>query len=1032
MRSHRPVSILPALTLGIFFLLAAALSAQSLFVKPVKVFGDPNFIGTAANPLTFDSYGPNVVEGRELEQPEGIALDPSPSANQPNVYISDTANNRVLGFKYSTQLTAGAFADLVLGQPNQFSNLAQGPGNVYSTGMNGPTGIAVDNAGNLYVADSGNNRILRYPKPFAQPAGYQFPNMIIGQVSFGSSGANTGGVKASTLSLSGGRTGLAFDAAGNLWVTDTGNNRVLRFPAAVLTAGANAPSADMAVGQADLMSALAANSQTAKTGLSQPAAIAFDAAGNMFVADALQRVLVYSPGATTGTAASRILGVAVQGQETTPAALGAVAVAGVLGVSVANGTNILVADTANNRILIYGAVSTWPPESFQFSPSANQVIGQTAFTNFTANQGGPPSASTLASPVDMANTPSELFVADSGNNRILVFPNTVTGISAAGGRVIGQLGFAYNAPNLVVGKEFDFAGAVNGASGSAILDYSATPPHLYVADTHNNRILGFNNFVTMTNGQLPDIVIGQPDVLNTLINYPTNVQTTPSRQSLDGPTSMVVDSAGNLYVADTFNSRILRFPTPFNPPSGNTTLESADLVLGQGSFTSFVTDPTATTMSAPISLAFTQDGANASIQNSGWLVAADASQNRVLMFQKPFSSGMAASIVLGQAGFTTTASATAVSDSGFTSPRGVAVDPQDHVLVVDTGNGRVQVFDQAANLTDNASASFSLTTGLSEPVGVAMSPDGSFWVANAGANNLIHFPTIQQLPTEGYASDATVPALSPRSGFVDQYANLLVADAVNRILYFAPQIAVVNAANYIVGRPLAPGTFAALFPSVATNVIANGTQNNSGTYPLATTLADTQVLVNGAAAPLFYVSPGQINVPLSLSLPASGTFDLQAVRQSTGQIYGAAEVPLASASPGLFSADASGSGEIVALNPDGTRNSPSNPIPAGQVLQIYATGQGPVSNPPADGTVSTGQVPTGATPEVILGTTFVPPSNVQYSGLAPGLIGVWLISVQIPTTATTGSAVPIQVFLNSIPSNNPAAPNQVATTVSIK
>ena len=248
--------------------------------------------------------------------------------------------------------------------------------------------------------------------------------------------------------------------------------------------------------------------------------------------------------------------------------------------------------------------------------------------------------------------------------------------------------------------------------------------------------------------------------------------------------------------------------------------------------------------------------------------------------------------------------------------------------------------------------------------------------------------------------DATLPAVSPRSGFVDQYDNLLVADGINRLLYFAPQIAVVNAANYIVGRPLAPGAFAALFPSISTNVIANGTQNNSGTYPLATTLADTQVLVNGSPVPLFYVSPGQINVPLSLNLPTSGTFNLQVIRQSTGQIYGSAELALASASPGLFSADASGSGEIVALNQDNTQNSPSNPIPRGQVLQIYATGQGPVSNPPADGTASTGQVPTAATPEVILGTTFVPASNVQYSGLAPGLIGIWQINVQIPMTAT--------------------------------
>ena len=426
MRSHRPLSILPALTLGVFFL-ASCLSAQSLFVKPVKVFGDPNFIGTAANPLAFDSYGPNVVEGRELNQPLGVALDTS--ASPPNVYIADTANNRVLAFKYATQLTAGSFADLVLGQPDRFSTLVEGPGNTYSTGMNTPTGIAVDRAGNVYVADSGNNRILRYPQPFTQPAGYQFPDMIIGQVSFASSGANIGGVKASTLSLAGGRTGLAFDAAGNLWVTDTGNNRVLRFPVAVLTAGINGPAADTAVGQANLVSALAVNTAITKTGLSQPAAITFDPTGNMLVADALQRVLVYSPGATTGTAASRILGVPTQGQ--TQASIEATVFAKVLGVTAAGGS-ILVSDTGDNRILVFGSVSSWPAESTQFSPSANQVIGQATFATSSANQGGPPSASTLSAPVDITGSQNEIFIADSGNNRILVFVFGFNGASPAG------------------------------------------------------------------------------------------------------------------------------------------------------------------------------------------------------------------------------------------------------------------------------------------------------------------------------------------------------------------------------------------------------------------------------------------------------------------------------------------------------------------------------------------------------------------------------------------------------------------------
>jgi hypothetical protein len=80
LRAHRF-----ALNLGLLLVFAAALDGQSLFVKPVKVLGDPNFIGTAANPLNFDSNGPNVVEGRELDEPLGIALDTTVSP--PIVYI---------------------------------------------------------------------------------------------------------------------------------------------------------------------------------------------------------------------------------------------------------------------------------------------------------------------------------------------------------------------------------------------------------------------------------------------------------------------------------------------------------------------------------------------------------------------------------------------------------------------------------------------------------------------------------------------------------------------------------------------------------------------------------------------------------------------------------------------------------------------------------------------------------------------------------------------------------------------------------
>jgi uncharacterized protein (TIGR03437 family) len=241
----------------------------------------------------------------------------------------------------------------------------------------------------------------------------------------------------------------------------------------------------------------------------------------------------------------------------------------------------------------------------------------------------------------------------------------------------------------------------------------------------------------------------------------------------------------------------------------------------------------------------------------------------------------------------------------------------------------------------------------------------------------------------------------------------------------------VNAANYIPGRALAPGTIAAVFPSIDTNIIANGTLANS-VFPVPAVMDDTQVFVNGTAAPLFYVSPGQINFVLPIGLPQSGTANLQIARRSTGQIYGAAEIALAAASPGLFTSAGTGTGQVAALNADNSVNSSTNPIARGQVIQLFGTGQGFVSNAPPDGSPGSGLIPTSATPLVLLGDVFVPSANIQYSGLAPSEVGVWQINVLIPTTTPPANSVAIQVFMASVPSGNPAAPAQVATTIAVK
>ena len=1013
---------------GIVFSCSSLLLAQALFPKPVKVLGDPNFIGTAANPTAFDTIGPNWVEGRELSSPGGIALDTSVSP--PMLYIADSGNHRVLGFRYATQLVAGAPADLVIGQVDPYANQAQNPASGgRQSGLNNPTGLVVDSAGNLYVADTGNNRVLRFPQPFAAANANQLPNLVIGQKSLATSTANFNGIGASTLNVAGqGRTGLAFDAAGNLWVADTGNNRVLRFPAAVLTAGANFPAADTVLGQSGFITSTGAASRTALTGLAGPNGITLDAAGNLYVTDQAYRVLVYNTPLASGQTASAALGIDLTVTATTPTKIALNSPVGVIYPGTGAVAGPIVADTANNRLMIYLPQSTWPPPGTQFSPPAATEIGQASFTVNKPNQGnGDASASSFSAPVDFAASATELYVVDSGNNRVLVFPYGTSGVGTSATRVIGQLDFPYYGKNLADGKGFSFASQY---PAGAILDTSVTPAHLYVPDTFNNRILGYKDFTHLQGGQPADLVIGQPDFSRTVINYPSGDPTTPTSTSLYLPTALAVDSAGNLYVTDTGNSRVLRFPAPY--ASGKTTLESADLVLGQAGFNSYITDATSSTLNSPVGVALTTNGANASVTNSGWLVVADAAQNRVLFFQKPFVSGMSATVVLGQSNMNgSTASST---PAGLSSPRGVAVDQQDRVLVADSSNGRVQIFDQAANLSNFATPLISLG-GFSLPLSIGMGTAGDFWVADFNASRLVHYPSVPNLPLANDDSDTSFTAIAPHSAFVDPYNNLLVTDGINRVLYFAPQVAYQNAANFS-SRPLAAGTVAALYPVLNTNSIANGTAIAPAyQFPLPPMLSDTQVTVNGVPAPLYFVSPGQDNVILPQVLPITGTANLLVIRPSTGQILGAAELALQTTSPGLFTANGTGSGQLAAVNfQDGTINGPTHPVVRGQYLILYGTGVGPVPNPPTDGTAASGQ-PASDLPQVYVassGAATLPAfiqANVNFSGLAPGFAGIWQINVQIPPNAQSGSAVVIKVYEKDIPNLDQSS--ALTTTIAV-
>ena len=216
--------------------------------------------GTLVIGQTSFTSGTTGTTANTLGYPQGIAFD---SAG--NLWVADSGNNRVLEFK--PPFYTGESASVVIGQTS-FTSFLRG---TTANALNLPEALAFDSAGNLWVADSRNNRVLEFSANNLITGA--FATNVIGQTSFTS---GTTGTTANTLNSPG---GIAFDSAGNLWVTDSNNNRVLKFSAGNLITNGFATNV---IGQMSFTSFLSGT--TANT-LNLPAAPAFDSAGNLWVAD---------------------------------------------------------------------------------------------------------------------------------------------------------------------------------------------------------------------------------------------------------------------------------------------------------------------------------------------------------------------------------------------------------------------------------------------------------------------------------------------------------------------------------------------------------------------------------------------------------------------------------------------------------------------------------------------------------------------------------------------------------------------------
>jgi uncharacterized protein (TIGR03437 family) len=222
---------------------------------------------------------------------------------------------------------------------------------------------------------------------------------------------------------------------------------------------------------------------------------------------------------------------------------------------------------------------------------------------------------------------------------------------------------------------------------------------------------------------------------------------------------------------------------------------------------------------------------------------------------------------------------------------------------------------------------------------------------------------------------------------------------------------IINAATE--AGPVAPGSMASVFGSnfgSATTVASS--------YPLPVALGGVNFQIGVQPARLFMTSCGQVN--LQIPWESAGQTQLPVTVTAGGLASAQQPVTIAPFAPGIFSLNQVGTGQgAVEIAPTAQLAAPAplgRPIARGEYVAIFCTGLGPVSNQPADGApgLSSPLSQTLTLPVVTIGNV---QAQVTYSGLAPGLAGLYQVNAVVPAGAVSGNAVPLVITIGGIPSN---------------
>jgi trimeric autotransporter adhesin len=448
-----------------------------------------------------------------LSNPFQISLDASG-----NLFVTDPPVNSIREITAGTQTIS-----TVAG--NGYSGFTGDNGVATLAKLNGSRGVTVDASGNVYIADTGNERIRMFPLG---------TNPIINTVAGGGSGNDA---STATSAILGGGRGVALDSAGNLYIADTYNNRIRE------VTPSNPPTSYGTINTI-VGSGIATSAE-----LDFPSGVAVDSVNNVYIADTGNFVIrQYNP---TSKVIATVAGKPQHACTAAPCGDNGPATSATFGqptsVAVDSGGNVYIADASMHAIRVVNMGSaTITVAGVSIQPGYIQTVAGALGTPCSdplvvdnkCGDNGPPLSALLNTPFGVAvDSSGNIFIADTGDNRIRKV------VVAATPKIIA---YAFT------------GGTFFGPTNVPALHSQFNTPHYLAVDPHDNLYVSDSDVYN---------VIERIDAVNQHVVPVAGEPTDPKFYGLDGdgglafgahvyPASLTVDGAGHLYIADSNNNRV--------------------------------------------------------------------------------------------------------------------------------------------------------------------------------------------------------------------------------------------------------------------------------------------------------------------------------------------------------------------------------------------------------------------------------------------------------------------------------------------